>query len=349
MKYGLSAHGKTWAILPEYRHIAAGLFRWTDDEIEARVREMAYAAASPESRKTAPARPGIAVIPVHGVMEHRAGIFTALGFGTSTADLRSAIARLGANEDVNGIVLDIDSPGGEVEGLTEIAATIRAVRENKPVIASANTMAASAAYWLGSQASEFVAAPSASVGSIGVFGAHEDISGLLEQEGVKVELISAGAYKTEDSQLGPLSDEARAHKQSLVDGYYDMFVNDVAAGRGVSPEAVESGYGQGRMLLAQRAREAGMIDGIETLDATVGRLAGAIRGGARVTASIGDGQHTIVDGWTDPAPEWAASTANWTAPSPPAEDVPEAPPADDRRAQIEEELEFRQRRAAKGR
>lgn len=351
MKHAFAAYGKTWAILPEYRHLIAGLFHRPEAEIEAEVRQMALSAAAP--RQKAATKPGVAVVPVHGILEHRPGLFSALGFGTATSSLRATIAALGANPEVDAIVLDIDSPGGEVEGITEAAATIRDVRSRKPVIASANTMAASAAYWLGSQATELVAAPSATVGSIGVYGAYEDVSGLLEQEGIKVELISAGRYKTEASGLGPLTDEARAYRQSVVDGHYAMFVEDVAAGRGTTVEVVESEYGEGRMLLAERAKAAGMVDRVETLDVTVGRIVGALQDRSRVTAAMPD---TLVDGWTSPPPEWAASTSNWMtttttgaapAPAPEPDPEPVVEPVDPEAERLAAELEFRRRRAAR--
>jgi ClpP class serine protease len=159
----------------------------------------------------------------------------------------------------------------------------------------------------------------------------------MEREGVKIDLISAGPFKTEDSRFGPLSDEARAHKQTLVDGYYEMFVDDVAQGRGTTTSTVEAAYGGGRMLLAKGALEAGMIDRIETLDTSVGRLAS--RGASPVAAAAPD---TLVDGWTDPPPEWAGSASDWAK-------EPEASVRDGARERLEAELEFRQRRAAKGR
>ena len=179
---------------------------------------------------------------------------------------RSALA----DPDIGSIIIDIDSPGGQVDGLTEAAAEIRAGREQKPVITVAST-AASAAYWLGSQASEFVVTPSGWVGSIGVRSAHEDMSGYYEQKGIKVTEISAGKYKTEGSPFGPLTEETRAYFQGIVDGHNAMFLADIAKGRNVPIETVRSGYGEGRMLLAKDAKKAGMVDRIDTLDGVIRR------------------------------------------------------------------------------
>ena len=91
--------------------------------------------------------------------------------------------------------------------------------------------------------------------------------------GVVTTLVSAGRYKTE-LRPGPLSDEARAHMQSLVDNAYEMFVGAVAKGRGVTSAAVRNGFGEGRIVSAQEALRLGMVDRIATLDETIARLAG---------------------------------------------------------------------------
>ena len=318
MKYGhviAAVYDKPWAIYPATLNVIVEMLRFraeggrlTQDEIEARLE-----AAGSRQREQAAKTPGIAVLPLHGIIAPRAEMLaqTSAG-GTGLDQFMGAFRAAMASPDVAAILLDVDSPGGQVDGVPEAAAEIRAARDKKPIIASANTMMASAAYWLASQASEIVASPSATVGSIGVLGAHDDMSGYYEQKGIKTELISAGRYKTEGTPYGPLTDEARAYRQEMVDQFYGMFVNDVAAGRRTSPSAVAAGYGEGRMLLAEKARLEGMIDRVETLDATVGRMAGAIRAGARSTSITATNAETLVDGWSYPPPEWAASAANWT-------------------------------------
>jgi capsid assembly protease len=127
-------------------------------------------------------------------------------------------------------------------------------------------MAASAAYWLAAQASRLLVMGSGQVGSIGVYGVHEDVSKAAERIGVKTTLVSAGKYKTEGNPWEPLSDPARADMQAKVDAHYRQFTDDVAFGRGVSPSAVVKGYGEGRMLLARDAVKAGMVDALGGLD-----------------------------------------------------------------------------------
>jgi signal peptide peptidase SppA len=215
----------------------------------------------------------VAVIPLQGTLAPRAGAMAessgVTGLERWTSNLRSAIA----DPSVGSVVIDIDSPGGSVFGVQETFDAIRALRGGKPIVAVANSMAASAAYWLASAADELVVTPSGEVGSIGVIAAHEDLSAALDRAGVKVSLITAGKYKAEGSPFEPLSAETREFIQSRVDDYYGMFTRAVARGRGTTATAVRDGYGQGRMLGSQQAVQAGMADRVGTLEDTVSRLA----------------------------------------------------------------------------
>lgn len=208
----------------------------------------------------------LSVIPVYGVIMPKANLMTEMSGGTTVDAIRSQFRQAIADPEVSRIVFDFDSPGGSVEGIPELAAEIRAARGIKPMTAVANYTMASAAYWLATQADEIVASPSALVGSIGVYGIHEDMSGANEQMGVKPTYISAGKYKTEGNPDQPLTDEARAHIQSLVDASYAMFVSDVAAGRGVAQKAVRDGFAEGRAVHSEAALSLGMVDSIGTFD-----------------------------------------------------------------------------------
>jgi ClpP class serine protease len=119
-----------------------------------------------------------------------------------------------------------------VDGVEELSSEVYQSRGKKKMIAVANAMAASAAYWIASAADELVVTPSGQIGSIGVFAAHEDISKAAEMQGVKVSLISAGKYKTEGNPFEPLSSEARAAMQRDVDVFGEMFTAAVARNRG---------------------------------------------------------------------------------------------------------------------
>lgn len=235
-----------------------------------------------EQPTTETKRGAVAVIPIRGVIAHRMGAMDDTSGGTSTERIGAMLTAVAAEDSIGTIVYDVDSPGGTVTGLQELAAQMFALRGVKKQIAVVNGMAASAAYWLASQADEIVSIPSGNTGSIGVFSAHQDVSAALEKAGIKVTLIKAGKFKTEGNPFEPLDDEARAHLQARVDEAYGQFVKDVARGRGVSPADVRGGYGEGRVLQAKDAKAAGLVDRIATMDETLARATGArSRGGMR--------------------------------------------------------------------
>ena len=225
----------------------------------------------------------VAVVPIHGTIAHRMSGMRDSSGGASTESIGATFRAALADASVGTILLDIDSPGGTVTGVDELASEIFAARGQKRIVALVNGMAASAAYWLAAQADEIVSIPSGMSGSIGVFTAHEDMSQMLEKEGVKITLISAGKHKVSGNPLEPLSDEERAVIQARVDAAYSKFVAAVARGRGVSASDVRNGYGEGRVLDAKDAKAAGLIDRIATVGATVDRLAG--RSGAELRAT----------------------------------------------------------------
>ena len=210
----------------------------------------------------------IAVLSLTGVISQHPDWFADTSIDQFSADLMAAVNDPG----VGAVLVSLDSPGGSVYGVQELAGMMMAAREQKPIVAFANSLAASAAYWIGCSATEFHCTPSGEVGSIGVWQAHMDISGALDQAGIKTTLISAGKYKTEGNPYQALSDEAQAFMQSRVDDYYNAFVAAVANARGVDPDTVKNGMGQGRVLGAQDAKKANMIDGIMTFRQVIQRM-----------------------------------------------------------------------------
>ncbi len=220
----------------------------------------------------------VAVIPLHGVIVHRADLFTDISGASSIERFRARLNEALADQAVASILIDIDSPGGTVDGVIEMAEEIRAARGGeKPIRAIANTEAASAAYWLGAQADELIVSPSGEVGSIGVWSAHVDRSKFDEIVGVKTTLISSGKYKVEGNPFEPLGEEARDAMQADVDRYYQHFIADVAKGRGVSKAKVEKDFGEGRMVGPAQALAAGMVDRVASFEETLSRLRGVKR------------------------------------------------------------------------
>ncbi len=226
----------------------------------------------------------VAVVPVMGVIAQRMNMMSQFSGGVSTEQLGATIDSLANDKSVRSIVLNIDSPGGSVFGMPELADKILQARDCKKVVAVANSMAASGAYWIASQCSEFVVTPSGQVGSVGVLAAHTDESKADELAGVKTTIVTAGKYKAELASQSPLTPDARAAMQDAVDKYYAMFVKGIAKGRGISENKVDADFGQGRMLLAKDAVDRGMADRTATLEQTLRRL-GAGEDATKMTQS----------------------------------------------------------------
>ncbi len=225
----------------------------------------------------------IGVIPIRGVIgQHRDSDFWS---DTATDSLGAQLATLLGSPAIGAIVFDIDSPGGIVYGTPELADTIRAAKDIKPIYTLANGMAASAAYWLGAQGTKMYATPSSEVGSIGVWSAHTDFSKAYEDAGIKMTLVSAGEFKTEGNPWEPLADAAKADMQASVDRYHDMFLAAVAAGRDTTKATVRDTYGRGRLIGAETAKAAGMIDGIATLPELLAGIMKPAKTGSRLATA----------------------------------------------------------------
>jgi signal peptide peptidase SppA len=279
MSYLTSLIASPWALrrelMPQLAYVLGRLARGEpmSDEDRRAVEEGKAAAATRRQQSAQYAGNGaIAVIPVIGVLTQRGDFADVSTPTTSMTRLTAAVNAAAADPAIAAIVLDVDSPGGSVYGVTELADAIYQARQAKPIAAVANSLAASAAYWCACQAGELYASPGAEVGSIGCYTMHADVSEAMKQRGISVELISAGKYKTEASSYAPLSDDARAHVQAGVDAYYDAFVTAVARGRKTTQKAVRGGMGEGRVLQPYEAARAGMIDGVATLAQVIGKM-----------------------------------------------------------------------------
>jgi signal peptide peptidase SppA len=299
-------YATAWALDPTIHALMCQVLdRWATgvrlgaDEIAAAVGSAPQGPAAIQARREAASQAsgGVAVIPVYGVLTHRAyaaaNVSTPL---TSTEALAEQFRAAIANSDVGSIVLDVDSPGGSVNGVQELGEVILQARGTKPVIAVANATAASGAYWIASQADEIVVTPSGAVGSIGVILQHVDASAAYEKVGVRKTIITAGRYKAEGADTGPLSDEASMYLQGLVDTHYTAFTKAVAKGRGAPIDTVRGpAYGEGRMRLAKAAVDSGMADRVDTLDNVIAKLARAPRRAAAMSASAAAARIAIIE------------------------------------------------------
>lgn len=285
-----------WALTPAMRGVVAGILA---RHIAGGHAEPTEIAAAMQARKNLPqpSRGGVAIIPIYGVIAPRINMMSEMSGGTTFEGLSAALASALANPDVKTIVFDVDSPGGNVAGATEFAKEVLAARAIKPIIAQAQYLMASAAYWPMAAATQIVASPSASVGSIGVVAITHDISEALAKEGVKRNVFSEGKYKAEGMDGGPLSEEAQEHLKAMLATHYGQMVADIAKGRGVTAAAVRNGFGEGRVVTADEALKAGLVDRIGTLADTLARVLPAGASGktkALIDPSSVTGQEPLV-------------------------------------------------------
>lgn len=263
-----------WAIQPEKLIEIRGIYEThlRGEKIDLKPIEAALGRSLDNHSQGYEVTDGVAVIPVDGVIAKRMNLFTQISGGVSTdllaRDFRAALD----DPEVEAIVLNIDSPGGTVDGTADIASLVFESRGIKPIVAFTDGMMASAAYWIGSAADKvYIGNDVTSVGSIGVVATHQDVSKAQEMAGVKTTEVYAGRYKRVASQYEPLTDEGRATIQERVDYIYSVFVNAVAAHRGVS-EREALGMADGRIFTGTQAVEAGLVDGVSTLGAIIANI-----------------------------------------------------------------------------
>ncbi|MBF0181330.1 MAG: S49 family peptidase [Magnetococcales bacterium] len=256
---------------------------------------------------------GIAIVPIYGTLAKRVGAVEAASGLTSYASIEEMILDAATDPAVKAILLDIDSPGGEVGGVFDLAAMIRDARQAKPVWALADD-AFSAGFLIASAAERIYLSQTSGVGSIGVIAVHVDESERDAQEGRRYTTVFAGARKNDFSSHEPLSDEAKTRLQTEVDRIYGMFVATVAANRNMSEEAV-------------RATDASIFFGADALTVGLADRVGTIRDAlAELSAAINPPRTTTIT-----QKEFRMET-----PIPTAED---ATPHPDARAQFQQEAQ----------
>ena len=210
---------------------------------------------------------GIAFIPVYGTLVKRAiGMEAASGL-TSYSEIAAMLDAALADPMVSGILLDIDSPGGEASGSFELARRVREAAAVKPVWAVANDAAYSAAYAIAASAQRLYVTETGGVGSIGVIALHVDQSVKDATDGYRYTAVTAGAHKNDYSTHEPLSDAAKSELQGEVDRLYAIFTEHVAAMRVLDVDAVRAT--EAGLYFGGNAVTQGLADGVQTLEATL--------------------------------------------------------------------------------
>lgn len=215
-------------------------------------------------------RDGVAVIPVSGPLFRYANLFTRVSRATSLEELATDLGEALAAPEVRGIVLDVDSPGGQVNGTEELAELVFRARAEKPIVAHISGVGQSGGYWIASAAEVVTIGATALAGSIGTVLTVTDARPADEKDGIRtLEIVSSQSPK---KRLDPFSEEGRSEFQRIVDELADVFIDAVARNRGTTRERVLSDFGQGGSLVGAAAVRAGLADRVATLEDVIADL-----------------------------------------------------------------------------
>jgi capsid assembly protease len=220
---------------------------------------------------------GIAIVPVQGTLIRRGGWLDAMCGVASYESIAADVTQAIEDPAVSAVLLDMDSAGGEVAGVFDLADKLYGLRGRKPIWAAANEMAFSAAYAIASACDVVAVTRTAGVGSIGVISMHVDYSKAEAAAGLKVTLIHAGERKTDLNPHQPLDPTARALWQAEVDRCYALFCGTVARNRGLSVDVVRAT--EAGLFWGDAAVDAGLADRVESFEETMTAIRGAAAGG----------------------------------------------------------------------
>jgi signal peptide peptidase SppA len=214
-----------------------------------------------------------ATVKIHGPMMRAVpGWFSFFEIAaTDTTKTTAAVLAAASDDRIDRIVLSIDSPGGQVSGIAELADAIKVASAAKPVDARVGSMMASAAMWVGAQASSISATRGSEIGSIGTYAVVSDWSKAMEADGIKVHVVSSHELKGAFVFGSEVTDNQIKELRREIDDITAMFVEDVAAGRKLKPKAAAA-LATGQVWLAAEALERGLIDTITTPATTGGRV-----------------------------------------------------------------------------
>ncbi|MFW5917637.1 MAG: signal peptide peptidase SppA [Halorubrum sp.] len=194
--------------------------------------------------------------------------------GPTADDVVEQIEAADEDEDVEALIVELNTPGGEVLPSDDIR---RAAAEfDGPTVAYATDLCASGGYWIASGCDELWARDASLVGSIGVVGSRPNAAGLADKLGISYEQFTAGEFKDAGIPLREIEDDEREYLQGIIDGYYEQFVDTVSEGRDMDPEAVRET--EARVYIGTDALEIGLVDELGTEDDVerrVGSLIGA--------------------------------------------------------------------------
>ena len=298
----IDQYAGTWAIREEYARALAD--QWTPNAL----REHIEANQDRRRRRMAESVQlvdGVAIVDVVGPITKYGSSLSAFG---GTIELRRQLRDLQANGDVRGIVLRIDSPGGTVAGVDDVAQEI--ANAKVAVVAYCEDLTASAAYWIASQCDNIVANQAAHIGSIGVYLQAYDFSGYYESKGIKLHVVRSHPLKGVGAG-DKITDNQLASLQRIVDGIHDLFQSRVRVGRELSDKQLEA-VSTGELWLAAEAKKLGLVDKVGTLEQALDLARPATTAGSREAASA-----SIITPAPGPRPQPSTpARARYTEPTP---------------------------------
>ena len=217
---------------------------------------------------------GVALIPIAGTLVQKTGTLRPYSGMTGYDGIRQNVLTALTDPEVKGILLDVDSPGGEVAGCFDLVDTIYNARSVKPIWAVVDEMAFSAGYALASAASRVLLPRTGGVGSIGVVVMHMDYSDAIAEAGLRVTIITHGDRKADGNPYQRLSRDVRGRIQADIDTMGALFVSTVARNRNLSQDSVRDT--EAACYLGAAGVEAGLADEVASLDAAFESFVGSL-------------------------------------------------------------------------
>ena len=250
-----------WAITPEMLSTMISIAHQTNKSPEAIAKEMGRDMKNTYAVST---RGGVAVIPVTGPLFRHANLLTAVCGATSYELLAQDFNKALNDPNISAILIDVDSPGGEVNGCSELADMIYKARGKKRIIAYASGSCCSGAYWIASACDKIMVADTAIVGSIGVVSIFEK-----EDEKQTIEIVSS---QSPNKRPNVETEEGKAKIQAHIDALAEVFIHKVALNRDISPKEVIENFGGGDVFVGQKAVSIGLADGLSSFEELVSDL-----------------------------------------------------------------------------
>ena len=219
----------------------------------------------------------VAVISVNGPLVPGAPWYARYRGMTGYDEIRAALIAAAEDPEVGAILLDVNSGGGAVSGVTDVADLVSTIdRQLKPVEALTTGTMASAALWLSAGARKINAGKVAEVGSIGVITVLQSVKAMYEKMGVETKVLRSAEFKAMGHPLDPITEKAEKEISAHLEQMDAMFIGYMAEARGLTPQAAKERFGNGRVFIGQAAADVGLVDSITTYDAVISAMQGAI-------------------------------------------------------------------------